>query len=161
MSVKEFDEHGDLLYPRDREKATFVLASDYDALATELQGVKDELYSVDKAAKQFGERIAQLEAALTKFLVWNGTDYDSDELRDYALTGICEEAYALIPASASETPAQSPPENWYCPNCSCDLCGAVQGRLERTAAETAGKHPFTGDGGEPCVKCGRLYENHA
>jgi chromosome segregation ATPase len=34
------------------------------ALEAELQGTKGELYSVDKAAKQLGERVAKLEAAL-------------------------------------------------------------------------------------------------
>jgi hypothetical protein len=29
-------------------------------------------------------------------------------------------------------PTAQPPD-WYCPNCDCDLCGAVQGRLERSA----------------------------
>lgn len=41
--------------------------------------------------------------------------------------------------SAPETSVQSAPRDWYCPNCDCDLCGAVQGRLERTAAETKGE----------------------
>ena len=36
------------------------------ALKAELQGTKDELYSVDKAAKQLGERAAKLEAALSE-----------------------------------------------------------------------------------------------
>jgi hypothetical protein len=35
----------------------------------------------------------------------------------------------------SETPIH-PPKDWYCPNCSCDLCGAVHGRLERSELET-------------------------
>ena len=48
-------------------------------------------------------RIATLEAALATFLVWNGTDYADDESRESALVGICEEAYALISAPASET----------------------------------------------------------
>jgi uncharacterized small protein (DUF1192 family) len=36
------------------------------ALAAELAGTKDELYSVDKAAKELGERAAQLEAELAR-----------------------------------------------------------------------------------------------
>jgi len=27
------------------------------------------------------------------------------------------------------------------------------------AAQTAAKHPFTGDGGQPCVKCGKPYQD--
>jgi uncharacterized small protein (DUF1192 family) len=43
-----------------------VKAIDYDALAAELAGTKDELYSVDKAAKELGERVAALEAELAE-----------------------------------------------------------------------------------------------
>ena len=39
-------------------------------------------------------------------------------------------------ATPLETSVQSPPADWYCPHCDCDLCGAVRGRLERSAAET-------------------------
>ncbi len=31
--------------------------------------------------------------------------------------------------------------------------------LNLTASETAGKHPFIGDGGQPCVTCGLPYQN--
>jgi hypothetical protein len=53
------------------------------------------------ALKVAESRIAALEAALTNFLVWNGTDYTDDEAREYALVGICEEAYTLLPVAAS------------------------------------------------------------
>jgi hypothetical protein len=67
------------------------------------------------ALKVAESRIAALEAALTNFLVWNGTDYADDEAREYALVGICEEAYALLPVAAS-TPSAP-----HCASCSCGL----------------------------------------
>ena len=48
------------------------------------------------------DRVTELESIVTKFLAWNGTDYADDEAREYALVGICEEAYALIPYSQSD-----------------------------------------------------------
>jgi hypothetical protein len=72
------------------------LEADYEALKSQW---------LDREA-HLTARIAQFEAVLTKFLVWNGTDYADDESRERALVGICEEAYVLIPASASETPVR-------------------------------------------------------
>jgi hypothetical protein len=37
---------------------------------------------------------------------------------------------------ANLTVTLTPPADWYCPNCDCDLCCAVRGRLERSAAKT-------------------------
>jgi hypothetical protein len=47
------------------------------------------------------DRIRDLEAALTKFLLWGGTDFEDDEKREYALTGILEQAYELVPVCAT------------------------------------------------------------
>lgn len=41
------------------------------------------------------------------------------------------------PPGLSMAPTAQPPD-WYCPNCDCDLCGAVQGRLERSAENGSG-----------------------
>jgi hypothetical protein len=107
-----------------------VAQADYDAVAAELTHHKANHRSADALEEEFerkdariaaletelaevrshrearNKRIAALEAALTAFLVWNGTDYADDETREYALVGICEDAYNLVPASASEPGTQ-------------------------------------------------------
>jgi len=70
----------------------------------ELEGYRERCQAMcgnDKA------RIRELEALLTKFLVWNGTDYEDDEKREYDLVGICEEAYQLLPYSQSDAEVNS------------------------------------------------------
>lgn len=115
-----------------QELGDFVRLTDYDAdlalwksnhafaskLADDLtqDGIKDRA------------RIRALEAALRE--VWSDPDVPGQF--DEATIARVD---ALLPPS--ETSVQSAPHDWYCPNCDCDLCGAVQGRLERTAVETA------------------------
>ena len=54
------------------------------ALEAELAGTKDELYSVDKAAKELGERVAALEAEVTRLTGWRDSlqaDFEAASLR--------------------------------------------------------------------------------
>jgi len=72
---------------------------DLEFQVSEIQAVRNAEAEAAQA------RIRELESVVTKFLDWNGTDYADDEAREYALVGICEEAYTLIPHSQSDREA--------------------------------------------------------
>lgn len=71
-------------------------SEDIARLEAALKNVQET--SLAHAGKQ-NDRIRDLEAVLTKFLLWGGTDFEDEEKREYALTGILEEAYELVPVS--------------------------------------------------------------
>lgn len=122
------------------EYGDWVRKEDYDALAAELAALRTEF--TENQIKHY-RRADELKAAL---------DLANTFLANRAYTQHhMREQWASNPAgvpllesldrvySAPETSVQSAPHDWYCPNCDCDLCGAVQGRLERTAVETKGE----------------------
>jgi hypothetical protein len=97
--------------------------------ATVLMRSSDETTDYRAKAEARANKIHELRAALGRIL-------------SMAVTIGCDAGHAGIEAEcrkaleiAPEEPT-APPPDWYCPNCDCDLCGAVKASVTQTTNTT-------------------------
>lgn len=140
------------------------LRSAYEAALNELEVTGLELIEARSARETTGDDAAHAER----------TKRRNDALSELGWTAsaVAEVWGSPVEPSAPQTPVAQmtelmrvaqQPSDWYCPNCDCDLCGAVQGRLEGSAVKANGEYqtypgePITGiyEAGLSIVRLGK------